>query len=540
MLDAERPWMSIYEGKVPESTIDVSLTRFLEEAVGRYRNRAVMTFEGNETSYGQLLEASERLAAALHERGVGKGDRVALMLPNCPEYLISFFAIARIGAVVTQVNPIYVERELEHILDNSGADTIIVNEDAYPTVRAVRDDTPLKRVIVAGEVVKDLEGSDATFDSFLESASGTAPAVEIDPVEDLATIQYTGGTTGVSKGAMLTHRNLLANIEQNVSLALEDPRDLDGGKSVAVAPFFHIFGTTVVLLTSIMNGMNMLLVPRFQVDEMTELIERERPAMLAGVATIFTALYGYPDMEEYGLDEVLLYVSGGQSVPVGLLESFERRTGQPIFEGYGLSEGAPVSINTYLRGPVGGSIGLPMPSTDMRIVDVETGKDEVSIGESGELIIKGPQVMKGYWNMPEETAEALRDGWLHTGDVARMDEDGYFYIVDRKKDVIVASGYNIYPREIEETLYQWEEVAEVVAVGVPDEYRGETIKAFVAPKPGSDVTEEKLVEYCKENLAPYKVPKEIEFRDELPKSAVGKLLRRVLADEERQKKEEDG
>ena len=532
--------MSIYEGKVPESTIDVSLTRFLEEAVGRYRNRAVMTFEGNETSYGQLLEASERLAAALHERGVGKGDRVALMLPNCPEYLISFFAIARIGAVVTQVNPIYVERELEHILDNSGAETIIVNEDAYPTVRAVRDDTPLKRVIVAGEVVKDLEGSDATFDSFLESASGTAPAVEIDPVEDLATIQYTGGTTGVSKGAMLTHRNLLANIEQNVSLALEDSRDLDGGKSVAVAPFFHIFGTTVVLLTSIMNGMNMLLVPRFQVDEMMELIERERPAMLAGVATIFTALYGYPDMEEYGLDEVLLYVSGGQSVPVGLLESFERRTGQPIFEGYGLSEGAPVSINTYLRGPVGGSIGLPMPSTDMRIVDVETGKDEVPIGESGELIIKGPQVMKGYWNMPEETAEALRDGWLHTGDVARMDEDGYFYIVDRKKDVIVASGYNVYPREIEETLYQWEEVAEVVAVGVPDEYRGETIKAFVAPKPGSDVTEEKLVEYCKENLAPYKVPKEIEFRDELPKSAVGKLLRRVLADEERQKKEEDG
>jgi long-chain acyl-CoA synthetase len=540
MLDAERPWMSIYEGKVPESTIDVSLTRFLEEAVGRYRNRAVMTFEGNETSYGQLLEASERLAAALHERGVGKGDRVALMLPNCPEYLISFFAIARIGAVVTQVNPIYVERELEHILDNSGAETIIVNEDAYPTVRAVRDDTPLKRVIVAGEVVKDLEGSDATFDSFLESASGTAPAVEIDPVEDLATIQYTGGTTGVSKGAMLTHRNLLANIEQNVSLALEDSRDLDGGKSVAVAPFFHIFGTTVVLLTSIMNGMNMLLVPRFQVDEMMELIERERPAMLAGVATIFTALYGYPDMEEYGLDEVLLYVSGGQSVPVGLLESFERRTGRPIFEGYGLSEGAPVSINTYLRGPVGGSIGLPMPSTDMRIVDVETGKDEVPIGESGELIIKGPQVMKGYWNMPEETAEALRDGWLHTGDVARMDEDGYFYIVDRKKDVIVASGYNVYPREIEETLYQWEEVAEVVAVGVPDEYRGETIKAFVAPKPGSDVTEEKLVEYCKENLAPYKVPKEIEFRDELPKSAVGKLLRRVLADEERQKKEEDG
>jgi long-chain acyl-CoA synthetase len=538
MLDAERPWRSVYEGKVPESTIDVSLIRFLQEGVGRYQNRAVMTFEGNETSYEQLLEASERLAAALHEQSVGKGDRVALMLPNCPEYVISFFAIARIGAVVTQVNPIYVERELQHILDNSGAETIIVHKDAYPTVGAVRNDTPLRRVIVVGEVAKNLEGSDATFDSFLESAPGTAPAVEIDPAEDLATIQYTGGTTGVPKGAMLTHCNLLANIEQNMSLALEDPRDLDGGKSVAVAPFFHIFGTTVVLLTSIGHGMNMLLVPRFEVDEMMELIERERPTMLAGVATIFTALHGYPDMEEYGLDEVLLYVSGGQNVPVGLLESFERRTGRPIFEGYGLSEGAPVSINTYLRGPVGGSIGVPMPSTDMRIVDVETGKDEVPVGESGELVIKGPQVMKGYWNMPEETAETLRDGWLHTGDVARMDEDGYFYIVDRKKDVIVASGYNVYPREIEEVLYQREDVVEAVAVGVPDEYRGETVKAFVVRKAGSDVTEEKLVEHCKENLAPYKVPKEIEFREELPKSAVGKLLRRVLVDEERQKEEE--
>jgi long-chain acyl-CoA synthetase len=240
-------------------------------------------------------------------------------------------------------------------------------------------------------------------------------------------------------------------------------------------------------------------------------------------------------MEEYGLDEVLLYTSGGASVPVGLLNSFKRRTGRDIWEGYGLSEGAPVSFNTYLRGPKGGSIGVPLPGTDVKIVDVETGEKEVPFGEPGELIVKGPQVMKGYWQMPEETAKALRNGWLYTGDIARMDEEGYLYIVDRKKDMINASGFKVYPREVEEVLYQHEEVVEAVAVGVPDEYRGETVKAFVVKKQGSAVTEEELISYCKENLAPYKVPKLLEFRGELPKSAVGKLLRRVLADEEREK-----
>jgi len=534
VLDEKRPWRSVYEGKVSEGTIDISLTRFLKEAVERYEDRPVMTYEGNATSYKQLLEKSERLAAAFAESGVSKGDRVALMLPNCPEYVVSFFAVARIGAIVTQVNPIYVGRELEHILNDSGAETIVVHEDAYPKVSAVRDNTQLERVIVAGEAVS-LEGSDIAFDRLLKFAPGTAPAVEIDSAEDLATIQYTGGTTGVSKGAMLTHRHLLSSIEENMNLLMEDPRDLDGGKSVAVAPFFHIFGTTVVLLTSIRYGMNMLIVPRFQIDEMMKLIKDEQPVMLAGVATIFMALHSYPDMEGYGLDKVLLYVSGGAAVPVGLLQSFERRTGRSIYEGWGLSEGAPVTMNTYLRGPVPGSIGVPMPSTDLRIVDAETGEEEMPVGEPGEIVVKGPQVMKGYWNMPEETAETLRDGWLYTGDIARMDEDGYFYIVDRKKDVIIASGYNVYPREIEEVLYKHPEVVEAVAVGIPDEYRGETVKAFVVKESDSTVTEEELISYCKENLAPYKVPRLIEFRDELPKSAVGKLLRRVLADEERMK-----
>jgi long-chain acyl-CoA synthetase len=530
----EKPWSSIYEGKVSKDTVNVSLTRFLEEAVRQYGSQTAITFEGYETSYQQLLEMSERLGAALARCGVDKGDRVALMMPNCPEYVVSFFAVVRIGAVITQVNPIYVGRELEHILNNSETETIIVHEGAYQKVRAVRDHTPLRRVIVVGETT-NLEGSDTTLEHFLKSASSAAPTVEIDPARDLAVIQYTGGTTGVSKGAMLTHRNLLANIEQNVSLVMERPSNLERGKAVAVAPFFHILGTTVVLLTSIKYGMNMLTVPRFQVDELIELIKREEPVMLTGVATIFTALHSYPDMEDYGLDKVLLYISGGASVPVSLLQSFERRTGRPIWEGYGLSEGAPVTVNTYLRGPVGGSIGVPMPSTDLRITDMETGERGLPVGESGELVVKGPQVMQGYWNMPEETAEALRDGWLYTGDIAKMDEEGYFYIVDRKKDVIIASGYNVYPREVEEVLYKHPAVLEAVVLGVPDEYRGESVKAFVVKRAGRATKEEELIAYCKENLAPYKVPKLLEFRSQLPKSAVGKLLKRVLAEEERRR-----
>jgi long-chain acyl-CoA synthetase len=396
----------------------------------------------------------------------------------------------------------------------------------------VRDTTALRRVIVVGEAV-NLEDSDTVFERFLPQATPEpVPQAQIDPDQDLAVIQYTGGTTGVPKGAMLTHRGLLVSIEANISLVLEDPKALEGGKVVAVAPFFHIFGTVVVLLTSIRYGMNMLVVPRFQVEEMMELIKRERPTMLAGVATIFTALHGYPDMESYGLDEILLYISGGASVPVELMKSFKRRTGRDIWEGYGLSEAGTVTINTYLRGPVPGSIGVPMPTLDARIVDIETGERQMPVGEPGELIIKGPQVMKGYWRMPEETDEVLRDGWLYTGDIAQMDESGYFYIVDRKKEVIIASGYNVYPREVEEILYRHSEVVEAVVVGVPDEYRGETVKAFVVKKDDSTLTEEELIFYCKENLAPYKVPELLEFRDELPKSAVGKLLKRELIEED--------
>lgn len=536
MLRSEKPWLAVYEGKLSGEPIEGSLTDFLEEAVGKYRDQVALTQGERETTYGHLREQSERLAAALASLGTRKGDRVGLMLPNCPEYVIGFFGIVGLGAVVTQINPIYVERELEHIFDNSGSEIVIVHAAMYRKVKDVQPRTHLKRVVSVGEPEGGLDEGDFTFDGLVDSASGPAPEVEIDPREDLAAIQYTGGTTGVSKGAMLTHANLLGGIRQTLDLLIEDPRGFpENGKVVAVAPLFHIFGLTMVMLNGLRLGLNMLLVLKFQPDEMMQLIKHEKPVMLAGVATLYMALHGYPDMEEYGLDEVMLYTSGGASVPLGLLGSFERRTGRPIWEGYGLSEGAPVSFNTYLLGPRGGSIGVPIPGTDVRIVDLETGENEMPLGEPGELIVKGPQVMKGYLDMPEETANALRDGWLYTGDVARMEEDGCLYVVDRKKDMINTAGFKVYPREIEEILYAHPEVVEAVAVGVPDEYRGEIVKAFVVRKPGSAVSEDELASHCKENLAPYKVPRQVEFRDELPKSAVGKLLRRVLAEDERAK-----
>ena len=535
-MDAKKPWLSIYGDRLSGEPLGGSLTGFLEEAVEKYGDNTALTRGEQKISYGELLDLTESFAAALYEAGVQKGDRVGLMLPNCPEYVVAFFGTMRIGATATQVNPIYVGRELTHIFDNSGTETVIVHSMMYEKAKAVQAATPLQRIICVGEPEGGLKDGDAPFDEFLHSATGSVPEVEIDPQEDLSSIQYTGGTTGISKGAMLTHANLLGGVKQTMDLLIDDPAAFpENGKVIAVAPFFHIFGMTMVLLFGLRMGWNLLTVPRFQPDVVMEMIRDEEPVMLPGVATLFVALHNYPDMESYGLDKVMLYTSGGASVPLGLLRSFERRTGRAIWEGYGLSEGAPATFNTYLRGSVGGSIGVPIPGTDVKIMDIETGEEEMPAGEPGELILKGPQVMRGYWQMPEETASTLRDGWLYTGDIARMDDDGYLYIVDRKKEVINASGFKVYPREVEEVLYEHPEVVEGVAVGVPDEYRGETVKVFVVKKEGSSLKEEDLIAHCKDNLAPYKVPQLVEFREELPKSAVGKLLKRVLADEERKK-----
>jgi long-chain acyl-CoA synthetase len=319
---------------------------------------------------------------------------------------------------------------------------------------------------------------------------------------------------------------------------VQNPDQFAGRRCVGALPFFHIYGLTCVMLFGIRLGVEQVLLPRFEVGEALAVFESARPTMFAGVPTMYMALLASgEDLRKHHLHDVMIFNSGGSALPVNLKRSFEEKAGKPLFEGYGLSEASPVTHNNppFLGESREGSIGIPIPSTDARIVDVETGETEMPVGESGELIVKGPQVMKGYLNMPEETARTLKDGWLHTGDVAKMDEDGYFFIVDRKKDMIVASGYNVYPREVEEVLFEHPDVAEAVAIGVPDDYRGESVKAFIVKRSGATTTEDEILAFCKERLAPYKAPRAVEFRDDLPKSAVGKLLRRVLVDEERAK-----
>jgi long-chain acyl-CoA synthetase len=541
MFRTERPWLEIYEkGRVePETRIfEGSLYELFSRAVEEHRGKTALSFYGTTFEFGRLEALVEKLAASLAASGVKKGDRVALMLPNCPQYVVSFFATVRLGAIVTQINPMYVEREILHILNDSGAETIVVYAAVYERVKAVLPDTNLKNVTVVGfeGEPKNLDAGQHTFGDFLSMDVGPAPEAEIDPAEDVAALQYTGGTTGVSKGAMLTHRNLVANLQQTIDVFVQNPDQFTGRKCVGALPFFHIYGLTCVMLFGIRLGVEQVLLPRFEVEEVLEVFENARPTMFSGVPTMYMALLASgADLRKHHLHDVMIFNSGGSALPVNLKRSFEEKVGKPLLEGYGLSEASPVTHNNppFLDEGREGSIGIPIPSTDARIVDVETGEREMPVGESGELVIKGPQVMKGYLNMPEETDRTLKNGWLHTGDVAKMDEDGYFFIVDRKKDMIVASGYNVYPREVEEVLFEHPDVAEAVAVGVPEEYRGETIKAFVVKRSGATATEEEILAFCKERLAAYKAPRAVEFRDDLPKSAVGKLLRRVLVDEER-------
>jgi len=541
MFRTEKPWLEVYErGNVePESRVfEGSLYDLFRQAAEEHRGRNALSFYGTTFEFGRLHALVEKMAASLAAAGVSKGDRVALMLPNCPQYVISFFATVRLGAIVTQINPMYVEREIEHILNDSGAEAIVVYAAVYERVKAVLPDSNLKTVIVVdfGDEPAGLDAGHHTFGNFLSVDADPPPDVEIDPAEDVAALQYTGGTTGVSKGAMLTHRNLVANVQQAIDVFVRNPDQFTGRRCVGALPFFHIYGLTCVMLFGIKLGVEQVLLPRFEVGEALAVFENSRPTMFSGVPTMYMALLASgEDLRKHHLHDVMIFNSGGSALPVNLKRSFEERVGKPLFEGYGLSEASPVTHNNppFLGEGREGSIGIPIPSTDARIVDVETGETEMPVGESGELIIKGPQVMKGYLNMPEETARTLKGGWLHTGDVAKMDEDGYFFIVDRKKDMIVTSGYNVYPREVEEILFEHPDVAEAVAIGVPDDYRGETVKAFVVKRSGATTTEEEILAFCKERLAPYKAPRTVEFRDDLPKSAVGKLLRRVLVDEER-------
>jgi long-chain acyl-CoA synthetase len=454
------------------------------------------------------------------------------MLPNCPQYVIAYYGTLRAGAVVAQINPLYTPRELEHLLQDSGAETIVVADVLYPVVQAIKN-VPLKHVLVAtlkGDVPLGAEAQ--RFEPLLAQTTAAPPDVSIDPREDVAALQYTGGTTGVSKAVMLTHFNLLANVQQ--ARAWNPIGGPPGSERIlTVIPLFHAYGMTICMNYGLYSGYELILLPRFDLKEVMETIKATQPTIFPGVPTMYVAVNNFPNADDYGVSSIKYCNSGAAPLPLEVIQGFEQRFGGRIREGYGLSETSPFSHGQpFLIPPRPGTVGFPCADTDCEIVDVETGTTVLPAGEIGEIRIRGPQVMKGYWNRPDETDIALRDGWLYTGDLGTMSDDGYFAIVDRKKDMIIASGYNVYPRDVEEVLYEHPAVLECCVAGIADQYRGETIKAYIVVRPGAHVTNEELDAFCRERLAAFKVPRIYAYRESLPKSAVGKVLRRQLLAEE--------
>jgi len=555
----EKVWLEHYEPEVPHS-IDYpsqSLYELFQKSAQTYKQQPAVHFMGRELSYGELATQVESMASALTELGVTKGDRVAIHLPNSTQFPIAFFAAHAIGAVVVPCNPLYVAREMEYQLKDSGAETIITLTRFYKMIKEIQPNTNLKNVIASNikdyfpgflsflyTVAKEkkegdrveIEAEDYKFTDLIKKHEGKKPpAVEVLP-EDRAVFLYTGGTTGVSKGAVLQHRNLVANMYQVKSWCT----DYQDGKEVAlgVLPFFHSYGLTTVLNLGLLSGGKLVLLPRFVLEDVLKTIDKQKPTLFPGVPTIYVAINNAPDLSKYDIKSIRICISGAAPLPVEVQQQFEKITGGRLVEGYGLSETSPVTHANPVYGKrKPGSIGLPMPDTEYKIVDVEVGDREIPVGEVGELCIKGPQVMEGYLNMPDENAQTIRNGWFYTGDIAKADEEGYTYIVDRKKDMVIAGGFNIYPRDIEEVLYTHPKIMEAAVAGINDPYRGETIKAYVVLKEGESMTEEEVKDYCKANLAAYKVPKLFEFRDELPKTMIGKVLRRMLREEEEKKNE---
>jgi long-chain acyl-CoA synthetase len=487
----------------------------------------------------------DAFAAGLQASGIRQGDRVALMLPNLPQFLVSFFGALKAGAVVVPTNPLYTQHELEHQLDDAGATAIITLDQLFPRVQAALPNTRICTVIVTSiapalprhlrplyslkqwrEGVRAVKrgGVVHRFEELL-SASSPLRTVSVTP-DDLAVLQYTGGTTGRAKGAMLTHRNLVANAVQAYHWQGQQPKG--EVRMLCAAPFFHVYGLTIGMNMSVFGGLTMLLVPRFIPQEVARLAEKYSPQLFPGVPTMYVALANLKGFSQRQFGSLEICISGAAPLPPEVQRSFQAVSGCRLVEGYGLTEASPVTHCNPVRGDArDDTIGVPFPDTDAMITDPETWMP-LPAGAVGELTVRGPQVMQGYWNRPEETAAVLRDGWLHTGDLGTMDEDGYFHIVDRKKDLIIAGGYNVYPREVDDVLYSHPAIQEAAVIGAPSDYRGETVKAVVVVKEEAHLTEEEIIAFCRDELAPYKVPKVIEFRTDLPKSLIGKVLRREL------------
>lgn len=549
----DRPWYKCYDKGVPQHIDypEVPLFYFLENAAREYPDKACTIFKGATISYREMDELTDRLAAGLLDLGVKKGDRVGIFIPNTPQFVTAYFAILKIGAVVVATNPLYTPRELEHQVNDAGIEVMLVMSNFYSKVKEAQPNTKIRTVVVtniketlppvlgflfgltkekkSGFRVQLADGDVWMKDLIANHKPADRPKVDISP-DDVALFQYSGGTTGISKGAVATHRNLVAN---SLQIRRWMTNAEDGKEVVLMAiPLYHVYGMVAGMNFGMATGASLVMVPNPRdLKDVLNNIQKFKATIFPGVPTLYTAINNHPDVMagKYDLRTIKCCISGSAPLMRETKEQFEKLTGGKLFEGYGLSE-APTATHCnplFGQNPVG-SIGLPLPDVDCRIVSLDDGTTVLPPGEIGELTLKGPQVMKGYHNMPTETANALRDGWLFTGDIARMEENGFFYIVDRKKELIKPGGYQVWPREVEEVIVEYPKVLEVGVAGVPDPYRGETVKAWVVLKPGETATAEDIRNWCKERLAKYKVPTEVEFRSELPKTTVGKILRREL------------
>lgn len=556
------PWLDHYDKEVP-ATLDyenIPLFAYLDRAAKNHPKRTAIIFKNMKISYGKLHKLAEVCAANLRAQGVQKGDRVSIMMPNLPQTVITFWGILKAGGIVVMTNPLYMEKELVHQIEDSGAQHMVTLDLVWPKLAKLRDKLPIKKYFVTriSESLKFPLNILYTVKSKREKSFQTVPFDNqtvfpwkilikgeerlSEPVEEpkdcIALLQYTGGTTGISKGVMLTHANMVANVQQ-CSAMLHDLRK-EKHTFLGLLPYFHVFGLTVCLAFPCSFAATVIPFPRFVPKDVLEGIHKYKPTIFPGAPSVYISLMQQKDIKKYNLKSILYCIAGSSPMPIEQMKQFKELTGAAIIEGFGLTEASPVThLNPLRRIKKNGSIGLPFPDTEARIVDMEVGSVPLPAGKVGELIIRGPQIMKGYWNRPDETASTLRNGWLYTGDIATMDEDGYFYIVDRKKDMIIVAGYNVYPREIDEVLYEHPKVKEAVSVGVPHPTRGEIIKAYIVPKTGEKLTKSEIVSHCRAKLANYKLPRQVEFRDELPKTIVGKVLRRALRAEEEDKQKDN-
>jgi len=549
-MNFDRIWHGAYPSGIPKSVDfeEITMPEILTRTAEKYPDHTALFYLGRKFSYVELENLVNRCAQALVALGVNKGDKVAMLLPNIPQIVIADFATFRIGAVTVMNNPLYTEKELEYQFNDSDSTVLITLDILLPRALKVREKTRIGTIIIcsANDYLPVSAGGEGEQKELPPDVYRFLDLIETygdDPVDNAAewdavgNIMYTGGTTGVSKGVMLTHANLSLNVQQFRSWFY----DLNDGEEsmLAVFPFFHSAGYTGMQNNCVYAGWTNVLVPRPEPDTITAIINMAKPSMVPGVPTIFVGLLNNEKFTSMDFSFVKCFIAGGGPLALETIRQLKALKDVPLINVYGLTEISPMGTATPWRGKEKPeTVGIPFPSTDLKIVDTETGTTELPQGEAGEVVFKGPQVMKGYLNKPEETDHALRDGWVSTGDIGFLDDEGYLTIVDRKKDVIVASGYNIYPKEVDEVLFEHPKVLEVCTIGVPDEYRGETVKSYIVPKSGESIEKDEIIQFCRDKLAAYKVPRIIEFIDSLPKSAVGKILRRELRDMDKKKREQ--